>query len=88
MEAMGVLPFEMRVSMLEGLWDRLGRSFIEEDMKTPEGVTVIQKIVKQIQGMMEKGNSGKNLKKMITDTEILDGAMMEFINKKRFVGLG
>lgn len=88
MDAMSPLPFDMRVEILEGLWDRLGRSFIEEDMKTPKGAEVIQKIVKQVQTMMAKGNSGKNLKKMITDTEIMDGAMMEFINKKRFAGLG
>ncbi|MEG3620355.1 hypothetical protein V5T82_17980 [Magnetovibrio sp. PR-2] len=88
MSAMGPLPFDLRVSMLEGLWDRLGRSFVEEDMKTPQGTAVIQKMVKQVQVMMAKGNSGKNLKKMISDTEVLDGAMMEFINKKRFAGLG
>ncbi|MCW8916235.1 MAG: hypothetical protein OQK24_10330 [Magnetovibrio sp.] len=86
MEAMSPLPFDMRVSMLEGLWDRLGRQFFEQDIAAPKGVEVIRKIVKQSLEMTKRGGSARNLKRLLTESELMDKAMSEFINRKRFAG--
>lgn len=82
-EAMGPLPFEMRVSMLEGLWDRLGRDFVENDLKTPEGATAIANIAKEVTEMLKKGSASKDVKTLITKTDLLDPAIMHFLTRKR-----
>ncbi len=87
MEAMSPLPFDMRISMLEGLWDRLGRHFIEHDIVTPKGIEVVRKIVKQSVEITARGGSARNLKRLLTKSELMDKAMSEFINRKRFAGV-
>ncbi|MCW8916237.1 MAG: hypothetical protein OQK24_10340 [Magnetovibrio sp.] len=85
-EVMSPMPFEMQVSMLEGLWDRLGREFVENELKKPEGAQVVKNITDQAMDMMEKGNSAKNLRNLITQSDLMDASMGDYLKRKRVSG--
>lgn len=82
-ETMKALSFEMRVSMLEGLWDRLGRNFVENDLKTPEGTAVIANIVNELTELLKKGSAAKDVRNLLTKSDLLDHTIMDYVNRKR-----
>lgn len=81
LEVLSTLPFEMRVSMLEGLWDRLGREFVENELKTPEGISVVRHIVEEVTEMLKMGPSAKNVKRLLTQSSSLDHTIIQYLNK-------
>lgn len=81
LEVLSALPFEMRISMLEGLWDRLGREFVENELKTPEGINVIRQIVEEVTEMLKMGPSAKDVKRLLTQSSSLDHTIIQYLNK-------
>lgn len=81
-EAMSPLPFDMRVSMLEGFWDRLGRDFVENELKLPGGASVIRNIVKELTDMKKRGSAAKDVKGLITGSDILDHTMSHYLKRR------
>ena len=78
-EVLAPLSFDQKVGILEGLWTKLGKSFIEQHLETPAGVSVIRNLVAGIEEMAARGKAPKNLKGLISDTTILDKHLAGFL---------
>ncbi|MBF0249460.1 MAG: hypothetical protein HQL35_02400 [Alphaproteobacteria bacterium] len=82
-EAMSPIDFEMRVSMLHGLWDRLGREFIEVELSQPMGVLVIRGVVAKLQEMLKLGSAAKDVRSLIAKSEMLDDGLAPYLNRPK-----
>ncbi|GAB6051576.1 hypothetical protein JCM17960_03960 [Magnetospira thiophila] len=79
LEALLPLPFEQRIGLVEGLWYKLGRDYVETHMKTPAGVQVIVRVVKQLAAMVDRGSAPRDIKSVLTTSDLFDDCMGKFI---------
>lgn len=50
-EALSTLPFAYTISVMEGLWNTLGREFMEEKVTSPESIQALKEIAEKIEQM-------------------------------------
>ncbi len=82
-ETMGPLSVGMKVSILDGLWERLGRDFIEYELKLPGGASVIRNIVKELIEMKKRGTAPKDIKGLLVGSDVLDGTLGPYLKRRR-----
>lgn len=81
--ALAPLPVPMKVGLLDGLWDKLGREFIEGDLALPTGARVIRDIVAELDEMRQRGSNVKDLKALVAGSDLLNHHMGPFLHRKR-----
>lgn len=78
--------FAEALYILEGLFSKpgLGRRFFEGPLQTPEGVRAMAGLKEDIQEMKKRGSikGGQELKQLLSDSDILDGHIAQFVNFK------
>ncbi len=65
LEALSPLEFNHQIGILNGLWDRLGREFMEGVINKPRGLKGVQGIVGMILEMIERDSAPKDVREMI-----------------------
>ncbi len=78
-EAMLPLPFDHRLGMLEGLWYKLGRDFIEFELHNEGGASVVRNVVREFKEMEKRGSAPNDLKTVIQNTDMFDGCMRRYL---------
>ncbi|CCQ72684.1 hypothetical protein [Magnetospira sp. QH-2] len=79
LEALMPLPFDQRIGLIEGLWYKLGRDYVESHMKTPPGTAVIERVVKKLITMNERGSAPTDLKSVLKSSDLFDDCMGAFL---------
>ncbi|MDP6621157.1 MAG: hypothetical protein QF754_02675 [Alphaproteobacteria bacterium] len=82
LEQIKALDFEQKVGLLEGLWAKLGREFVESDMHDKQGLKVLHDIVVEIGAMKERGTAPEDLGKVIEDSDMFDKFMGRFLKRR------
>ncbi len=82
LEQIKALDFEQKVGLLEGLWAKLGREFVESDMHDKQGLKVLHDIVGEIGAMKERGTAPEDLGKVIEDSDMFDKFMGRFLKRR------
>ena len=82
MDALAPLPVKQKVALLDGLWTKLGRDFMEHDIKQPGGISVIENILGEYQEMTKRGSAPKDIKGAIEGSDIFDKHMARFLRKR------
>jgi len=65
MEALRPLEFKHQIGILNGLWDRLGREFMEGVINKPRGLKGVTGIVGKIVEMIERDSAPSDVREMI-----------------------
>ena len=65
MEALRPLDFQHQIGILNGLWDRLGREFMEGVINKPRGLKGVSGIVGKILEMIERDSAPTDVREMI-----------------------
>ncbi len=76
------LPFPYKVAVLEGLWDKLGRDFMETGITSDGGVKLLATLTKEISGMGIEKNPPDKIQDLVK-SEFFDDFMVEFLEKKK-----
>ncbi|MDP6388564.1 MAG: hypothetical protein QF654_01555 [Alphaproteobacteria bacterium] len=65
LDTMAPLEFDHQVGLMEGLWETLGRSFMENDLTSDAGVTAVRGIITEIEDMASRGTAPSDVKAVI-----------------------
>ena len=82
MEHLARLPLKQGMDVLDGLSRRLGNSFIETDLREPDGMEVVGGIVGEVISMNKRLSTPDNLRRLILETRMLDQYMGKFLKRK------
>jgi len=77
LEAMSTLPFAYTVYIMEGLWSRLNRDFMEQHITTPDGISALKAIIDKVKEMGIEATTPKKVKGMI-ENNFFDQQLSKF----------
>ena len=81
MEVMAPLPFNYRVQMLDGMWNKLGRDFIEVRLTETAGISVVQSLATKIGDMQERGSAPSDITGLVEGMIDRDEDMARLMEK-------
>jgi len=77
-EALSELPFAYCVNILEGMWGLLGRSYMEEQVTTPESIIAIKSMIAKIKDMGVDSTPPEKVKGLI-EGKFFDEQLAQFM---------
>ncbi len=76
-EALSTLPFSYTIAVMEGLWNTLGREFMEEKVTTPEAIAALREIANKIHEMGTETMLPNKVTGMI-ENKLFDAQLSQF----------
>jgi len=79
---LAVLPFEYRLTVLDGLLSAYGGFLIDHTLARPDGLAVLECLVSEVQELIEEGKSPQIIDALIGSGELRDQPMIERLVKR------
>ncbi|MBL6931938.1 MAG: hypothetical protein ISR45_03240 [Rhodospirillales bacterium] len=76
-EALSTLPFAYTISIMEGLWNAMGREFMEQQITTPQGIIALKGIAAKIEDMGTESIVPSKIVGMI-ENKLFDSHLSQF----------
>jgi len=77
MEALAGLPSEYGLPILDGLWEKCGRAFLEEHIKTDAGIQALKQVVAKIE-QMGLAQTPPDTAKQLIEGQFMDDYLAKF----------